>query len=226
MKPPVTAAQPFGAGHRELVARCVSYRAGGRLILDRVSVAAVAGRALAVTGPSGSGKTTLMLILAGLLAPAEGVVLLDGAPLRVGGAVRKEFGIVLQGYGLVPVLSALENVALPLQDRGLSRGEVKARSAAALAEVGLSALADHLAEELSGGQQQRVAVARVLAASPLVLLADEPTSELDAENRVLMMGLLLSQARAGKTVVIASHDPEVADSCDMRVRLADGRVVG
>lgn len=215
-----------GSAH-ELRAESVSYRTSGRLILNRVSLAACRGEALALIGPSGSGKTTLLLILAGLLEPSQGGVLLDGRPLEgARSEVRGRFGVVFQGPTLVPVLTAAENIALPLQARGLPRDDVRRRTEAALAEVRLTVAADHMAEELSGGQQQRVAVARALAARPDLVLADEPTSEVDTENRALVMGLLLAVARSGRVVVIASHDPEVAGACDRRVQIVDGRIAG
>jgi len=207
---------------RELSGTALSYARDGRVILDAVTLAAFAGEPVAVTGPSGSGKSTLLALLAGLEPPDAGTVQVDGR--RVDGAVPDGFGLVLQGYGLVAVLTAAENVEVALQGRGLSRDEVRDRAAAALSEVGLDGVADHLVEQLSGGQQQRVAVARALAVDPAVLLADEFTAELDPESRTRILALVLGAARRGVLVVVATHDPEVADACAAQLRLVDGRV--
>ncbi|MGH9063964.1 MAG: ABC transporter ATP-binding protein [Acidimicrobiales bacterium] len=208
---------------RELRGEGLRYEAGGRLILDGVGICARAGRALAVVGPSGSGKTTLVLLLAGLDRPAAGRVLLDGVPLeeRDGPAPS---AVVLQSLGLVPTLTAAENVTVPLQARRLPRPEIRARCRSALSALGLGEVADHLSQELSGGQQQRVALARALALEAPVLLADEPTAELDAGSRELVVGLLAAEAARGRIVVVATHDPEVAGACDDRLRLSAGRV--
>jgi ABC-type lipoprotein export system ATPase subunit len=208
-----------------LVAEGVSVELGGRRILEHVSVAARAGEPLALTGPSGSGKTTLLLVLAGLLMPDAGRVTYGAVALEPDGApLRERRGLVLQAYGLAEALTAEENVTLPLQARGIPRTEVLERAAGALAAVGLSGLAGHLVGELSGGQQQRVALARALAVDPEVLLADEPTSELDADSRELVLERFRQLAAAGKVVVLASHDPEVTARCATVLRLRDGRV--
>lgn len=209
-----------------LAGRGLRYEVADRVIIDNLDVHAEAGRLLAVSGPSGAGKTTLLSLLGGLLRPSAGEVLLDAAPLRAGElAVRHRVAMVLQGYGLATALTARENVAIAVQARGLSRGEVRRRTASSLAEVGLSEVADHLIEDMSGGQQQRVAVARALASSPEVLLADEPTSELDAENRERILDLLVARARSGSIVLLASHDPDVVARCDHVLELDAGRLV-
>ena len=192
------------------------YTVGGRTILDGLSVQVASGRLLAVRGPSGSGKSSLLAILGGLMAPSGGTVTLDGAPVTPAGdlALRRRFGFVLQGYGLVAALTAHENVAVVLQDAQVPRPEVRSRVRTALDRLGLGTVADHLLEDLSGGQQQRVAVARALVTAADVVLADEPTAELDADNRGLVVSLLTERARAGTAVVIASHDPDVVDACD------------
>jgi putative ABC transport system ATP-binding protein len=205
----------------ELVGTGLSYARDGRQILSDVSVAAYPGEPVAVTGPSGSGKSTLLALLAGLEPPDAGTVHVDGRPL--GSDVPDGFGLVLQGYGLVSVLTAAENVEVALQGRGLTREEVRDRAAACLAEVGLEAVADHLVEQLSGGQQQRVAVARALVVDPSVLLADEFTAELDAQARTRILALVLGAARRGAVVVVATHDPQVAQACTTELRLVDGR---
>lgn len=199
---------------RALVAHDLGYDAGGRTILDAVSMQAGAGRLFGVIGPSGAGKSTLLGMLASLLAPARGAVRLDDAPVVPGDAeLRRRMGVVLQGYGLVAALTGRENVAVPLRARGLDPQTVDDLAAAALAAVGLSDVADHLIEDLSGGQQQRVAVARALAGMPDVVIADEPTAELDADNRAVVLDLLAAAAERGAIVVAASHDPELAERC-------------
>lgn len=209
-----------------LTGRGLTYHVANRPVLAGVDVEARAGRVLAICGPSGAGKSSLLALLGGLFAPTSGAVTLDGVPVLPGDpAVRRRVAVVLQGYGLVSALTARENVAVTLQARGLSREEVRLRAATALADVGLGEVADHLIEDLSGGQQQRVAVARALAVRPDVLLADEPTSELDAENRELIMGLLTGPARPASIVVIASHDPDVVSRCDDAIELDAGAVV-
>jgi putative ABC transport system ATP-binding protein len=192
------------------------YAVGDRTILDGISVQASSGRVLAVRGPSGSGKTSLLTMLGGLVAPSGGTVMLDGARVSPGAdlALRRRFGFVLQGYGLVAALTARENVAVVLQAARVPRAEVRSRVQAVLERVGLAPVADHLVEDLSGGQQQRVAVARAIVTPVDVVLADEPTAELDADNRELIVSLLIERARTGAVVVIASHDPDVVDACD------------
>jgi putative ABC transport system ATP-binding protein len=191
------------------------YAVGDRIILDGISVQASSGRVLAVRGPSGSGKSSLLTMLGGLIAPSGGTVTLDGAPVTPSSdlAVRRRFGFVLQGYGLVSALTARENVAIVLQAARVPRAEVRSRVQAVLERVGLAPVTDHLVEDLSGGQQQRVAVARALVTAAHVFLADEPTAELDADNRGLIVSLLIERARKGAAVVIASHDPDVVDAC-------------
>ncbi|MGN6522375.1 MAG: ABC transporter ATP-binding protein [Actinomycetes bacterium] len=224
--------------HLPVVAESVVVERGGRRILDDVSVTARPGEVLAVTGPSGAGKTTLLSALAGTLAVDAGVVRHGDAVIGVRSSrlrrsrssnddaalLPARIGLVLQGYGLLPILSAAENVELPLQLLGAPRADVGPRAVRALARAGLPDLADRLAEELSGGQQQRVAVARGLVVDPEVLLADEPTSELDAVTRDLVVATLREEADAGATVVVATHDPEVAAACDAEIHLVDGGV--
>jgi ABC-type lipoprotein export system ATPase subunit len=206
----------------ELAAARVAFRRDGRQILDDVSVRAYAGEALAVTGPSGSGKSSLLALLAGLEAPDDGAVTVDDVP--VDGGVPAGFGLVLQGYGLVSVLTAAENVEVVLQGRGLARAEVRDRAQAVLEAVGLEDVVDHLVDQLSGGQQQRVAVARALVVEPTVLLADELTAELDAESARHVLHLVMGIARRGGVVVVATHDDAVARACHAELRLVDGRV--
>jgi putative ABC transport system ATP-binding protein len=199
-----------------LAATDLRYAVGDRTILDGISMRASSGRILAVRGPSGSGKSSLLMMLGGLITPSRGMVTLDGARVTPSSdpVVRRRFGLVLQGYGLVAALTARENVAVVLQAAQVPRAEVRSRVQAVLERVSLAAVADHLVEDLSGGQQQRVAVARALVTAADVLLADEPTAELDSDNRGLIISLLIERARTGAVVVIASHDPDVVDACD------------
>ena len=211
-----------------LQVRGARVRAGGRQVLGGVDLDVPAGALTAVTGPSGAGKSTLLAVASGLLRPDDGTATLAGEPLagvhldpRRRGLARR-VGVVLQGYGLVPVLTAAENVELPLQLRGLPPGEVRRRAHLLLERLGLARAADRLVEELSGGQQQRVAVARALAPRPDVLVADEPTAELDRDWRAVVLALLREAADAGVAVVLATHDDEVAQTCDGGAHLVDG----
>ena len=205
-------------------ARDVTVRRGGHDVLAGIDLDAAAGRLVAVTGPSGAGKTTLLWALAGLVQPDGGQVTLDGEPLR-DRDTASDAGVVLipQDNALASVLTAGENVVVPLLATGVAAAEARERAAAALESVGLGAVGDQLIEELSGGQQQRVAVARGLAQRGDVVLADEPTSELDAGNRVRVVALLRAEADRGAVVVLATHDPEAAAVCDAELHLDAGR---
>jgi putative ABC transport system ATP-binding protein len=193
---------------------------GGRRVVDDVDVDVVPRQMLAVTGPSGSGKSTLLAVLAGLVAADGGTI--DPADPAERSA---RSGVVFQSYGLLPVLTAAENVELPLQLRNVERDEVRELAETALARAGLPDIPDRLAEELSGGQRQRVAVARALVTFPALLVADEPTAELDADTAALVLRALRAEATSGAAVVLATHDPEVAALCDAQLHLVDGRVV-
>jgi ABC-type lipoprotein export system ATPase subunit len=183
-------------------------------------------------GRSGSGKTTLLNLLAGLDHPTRGQVLLDGQDLtRLGEAQvvevrRKKIGFVFQFYGLLPLLSAYENVELPLRLNGVPAGERRRRALETLAKVGLAHRAHHRPYELSGGEQQRVAIARAIVTHPLVLFADEPTGELDTASGVQIASLLRDLSRReGITVVTATHDPVVAGMADRVLHMVDGALV-
>jgi len=214
---------PAGPAQR-LTGEALQWSHGDRRVLDGVNIAAGAGEVLAVTGPSGSGKSTLLALLAGLQRPHAGRVCLDGALLGPDPGARRRFGLVLQGYGLLSVLTVAESVELILQQRGTDRGRARASVADLLTRLGIDGRADSLVDQLSGGQQQRLAVARALIGEPEIVLADEPTAELDPETRELVVSMLIEQARRGAIVVIATHDPEVAQRCDRRLHLVDGRV--
>ncbi|HEX4845164.1 MAG TPA: ABC transporter ATP-binding protein [Geothrix sp.] len=210
-----------------------AYELGGeRAGVFGVSLAVPKGCLAVLAGPSGSGKTTL-LQLAGLLdAPDEGAVLLDGQevsdlPERARCRLRlRRLGFVFQAFNLVPVLSALENVMLPLQLQGIAEAEARRRAEAALDRVGLADRLHHRPGQLSGGQQQRTAIARALAPDPLLVLADEPTASLDHAHGGPLMDLMaeLAQER-GTTFLVASHDPAVIARAHHVYRLADGRLV-
>jgi ABC-type lipoprotein export system ATPase subunit len=183
------------------------------------------GMQVALTGASGSGKTTLLHLLAGLDTPTGGTIAwpgLDGSPAGRPGLV----GMVFQGPSLLPPLDVTENVALPLLLAGCAEAQARRRAAAAMHDVGLDELADRLPEELSGGQAQRVAVARVLALRPRVILADEPTGQLDSAHAAQVTGLLLAAAtRLGAALVLSTHDLTIARQLPERWQMADGRMV-
>ncbi len=199
----------------------------GRALLSDIDLTFEPGRMTALSGSSGSGKTTLLSIAGGLLEPTSGTATYDGAPTWRGtGDPGPDIAFVLQVYGLVPILSARENVSVALRARGVRAGEADASAEAALSELHIGDLGGRQVEELSGGQLQRVAIARALVVHAPVLLADEPTSELDATTRGQVMRLLRAEADRGAVVVVATHDPEVAEVCDHHHRMADGRLVG
>ena len=204
------------------IADRVGYQRAGRQILDGVSVSAYPYEVLAITGPSGSGKSSLLALFAGLEPPDGGTVIRNGA--QTSGTVPEGYGLVLQGYGLVGVLSAAENVEIVLQGQGLDRNDILDRAEDVLAALGLDEVADHLVEQLSGGQQQRVAIARALVIKPTVLLADELTAELDHRSRENVLERIFTLAANGSTVVICTHDPEVAARCHRQIELTNGRL--
>jgi putative ABC transport system ATP-binding protein len=206
-----------------LQAESLSVRYGDLVALRSLELDLGPGSLVAVTGPSGAGKSTLLWALAGALAPTEGRVRYAETVL----ASREQaagLGVVIvpQGNGLASSLTASENVVVPLLSRGVAAAEAHRRAAAALALVGLEESGTHLIEELSGGQQQRVALARAFAARADVLLADEPTSDLDAANRERTMAALRTEAARGAIVVMATHDPEAAAEADGELHLDEG----
>ncbi len=208
---------------RTLTVDGVSVAFNGAVVLRDVSAVALPGRILAVTGPSGAGKTTLLSVMAGLLRPASGTVRLAETPLRSRDhAVGVGVVIVPQENGLAPILTASENIQVALIACKVRPAEARRRAAEALERVGLAEQGNQLVEELSGGQQQRTALARGLALCGDVLLADEVTSELDAQNRSRVLDLLRAEAARGAAVVFATHDPEAAAACDGELHLVDG----
>jgi putative ABC transport system ATP-binding protein len=194
-------------------------------VLEDITLRVEPGTMLAVTGPSGAGKTTLLCALAGVLAPRTGTVTVDDVSLRDRDhAVAQGVVLIPQDNGLAPILTAQENLQVVLIARGADPAEARRATAIALDRLALSGQADQLVEELSGGQQQRTAIARGLALAGDVLLADEVTSELDAGNRQRVLELLRAEADRGAVVVLATHDPEAAATCDTEVHLRDGRI--
>ena len=195
----------------------------GHEVLRGVDLTARPGRIVAVTGPSGAGKTTLLWALAGLVRPDQGSVHVGDAP-AADRDTTSAAGVVLipQDNALASVLTASENVLVPLLAAGVEPEAAQQRAAEALDQVGLATAGDQLIEELSGGQQQRVAVARGLAQRGRVVLADEPTSELDAANRARVVALLRTEADRGAAVVLATHDPDAAAECDAELHLDAG----
>ncbi|MGI8853159.1 MAG: ABC transporter ATP-binding protein [Methyloceanibacter sp.] len=205
-------------------------RAGPVAILRGFDLRVPTGEAVAIVGPSGSGKSTLLMVIAGLERATGGRVEVVGAnigSLDEDGLARlraANIGIVFQSFHLVPTMTALENVALPLEF--LDHDDAFAASRAALAEVGLSHREAHFPGQLSGGEQQRVAMARALAPGPALILADEPTGNLDLATGAQVMDLLFTlKERTGATLLLITHDRTLAKRCDRIVSLADGRIV-
>ncbi|KKD03436.1 ABC transporter [Streptomyces sp. WM6386] len=207
--------------------RGVTRRYPGLVALDGVDLEIGDGEAVAVTGPSGSGKSTVLHLVGGMDRPDEGAIEVDGAELKARqlDAHRRRIGFVFQRFHLLPALTVLDNVLAPVLPRRVDFDR-RARAMELLEAVGLAARADALPSELSGGQQQRVATARALINRPGLLLADEPTGNLDSATGREIIDLLLSlRERYGMTLLLTTHDPEVAVSCDRIVRLHDGRIV-
>jgi putative ABC transport system ATP-binding protein len=189
------------------------------------------GEFVAIAGPSGCGKTTLLSILGLLDTPTSGVYRLVGEPVESLTATQRaqirnrEIGFVFQAFNLIGDLTVYENVELPLTYRGMPQAERKQRVHEALERVGMAHRANHYPAQLSGGQQQRVAVARAIAGSPSVLLADEPTGNLDSTNGEAVMDLLRELHRGGATLVMVTHDPRYAEYAERSIHLFDGQVV-
>jgi len=190
-----------------------------------------AGEFMAIVGPSGCGKSTLLSILGLLDTPSDGAYRLKGEPvtaltLTQRARVRnREIGFIFQSFNLIGDLTVYENVELPLTYRGMPAAERKAAAMEALEKVGMGHRAKHLPSQLSGGQQQRVAVARALAGKPAVLLADEPTGNLDSKNGDSVMALLADLHKGGATIVMVTHDARFARNADRTIHIFDGRVV-
>ncbi len=199
-------------------------------ILKGIDLEVPRGQFAAIMGPSGSGKSTLLGLLAGLDTPTSGQIFLDGQEItglkedELALVRGRKIGFVFQAYHLIPTLTAEENVLLPLELAGNGGGAKRAGEL--LERVGLAHRRDHYPVQLSGGEQQRVALARAFMVRPPILMADEPTGNLDSENGRLVLDLLLSLNREeGTTLVLVTHDQELAGSADRRIQLRDGRIV-
>lgn len=208
------------------------FRMGARSVmaLRGVSVAVRQGEYVGITGPSGSGKSTLLHILGGLDTPDSGTISLEGvafeglADSALTGLRLLRMGFVFQRFHLLPVLTALENVELPMAEAGVGRAERQARARDLLGYVGLADRADHRATQLSGGEMQRVAIARALANRPALLFADEPTGELDLSTGRQILELFRRMNREGMTVVVVTHDEHLAAEASRTIHLLDGRI--
>jgi putative ABC transport system ATP-binding protein len=203
--------------------------AGPINILRGIDLDMAAGEAVGIVGPSGSGKTSLLMVLAGLERASAGSVTLAGRELTgldedaLARVRRQQVGIVFQAFHLIPAMTALENVAVPLELAGVA--DAMDRAAGSLRAVGLGHRLTHLPGQLSGGEQQRVALARAFAARPRLLLADEPTGNLDRATGEAVMDLLFAlRAESGTTLMLITHDPALAARCDRIVHIADGRI--
>lgn len=215
----------------ETVSKSYMHRGKAVAALDNASLEIASGDFVAVVGPSGSGKSTLLLVLGGMLSPTTGRVSLNGhslydlAPNARAELRRRKIGFVFQTFNLVPYLTAMENVQIPLYLAGLDEASQRQRATALLERVGLGDRLDHKPPELSIGQQQRVALARVLANNPEIILADEPTGNLDPETGGQILDLLEEMNREGRTVVMVTHDPRAAQRAKRTLKLADGRIL-
>lgn len=199
--------------------------------LNGIDLQIAEGEYVAITGPSGCGKTTLLSVLGLLESPTSGEYLLAGAPVaRLGAAQRararnEQIGFIFQSFNLIADLSVFENVELPLTYRGIAMEERQDLVEKALKRVGMSHRMRHFPAQLSGGQQQRVAVARAVAGDPLVLLADEPTGNLDSENGESVMALLGELHEGGATICMVTHDSRYASAATRKIQLLDGRMI-
>ena len=216
----------------ELTGVSRTWEVGGRTVhaLRGVTLSIAAGEYLAVMGPSGSGKSTLLSLLGGLDRPTEGSYRFEGREVasltddELSRLRRDRIGFVFQSFHLVPRLTALENVALPLVLARVAPAERLARATEALESVGLAARSDHRPDQLSGGEKQRVCMARAVVTRPGLVLADEPTGNLDSASGAEIVTLLERLHSAGRTLLVVTHDPGIGARAPRKVRLADGRV--
>lgn len=214
----------------ENISKTYNHRHEPLTVFDGISYEMLDGDFISIVGPSGSGKSTLLLMLGGMMSPSSGKVVIDGEsiydlpPNQRAEFRRQKIGFVFQTFNLVPYLSALENVQMPLFLAGLSEVEQEERATSVLERLGLGARLAHKPSELSVGQQQRVALARMLANDPTVVLADEPTGSLDPETSAQVMDFFDEINQEGRTVVIVTHDPTVAQRAHKTLRLGDSRV--
>lgn len=217
----------------ELIDVCKTYQTGEIKVhaLDHVSLTIENGEFVAIVGQSGSGKSTLMNLLGCLDTPTSGQYLLGGEDVsnmtddQLSEIRNRQIGFIFQGFNLIPSLSAAENVELPLLYRGMDKAERKRLSSEALEKVGLSCRIRHQPFQMSGGQQQRVAIARAVAARPPIILADEPTGNLDTHSGNEVLSILHGLHREGKTIVLITHDNTIAKSADRVIRIQDGKKV-
>ncbi len=199
--------------------------------LDGINLTVEHGEFLAIVGQSGSGKSTLMNMLGLLDVPTSGTYLLDNQDVdglsddELSEIRNKEIGFIFQGFNLVTSLTAVENVELPLVYRGMKKDERRKLAIDALNRVGLSHRLDHLPKQMSGGQQQRVAIARAVAARPPIILADEPTGNLDSHSGVEVMKILHELHEEGRTVILITHDNDIANEAQRVIRIQDGQIV-
>ena len=211
-----------------------SFRRGEATInaLSGIDLTIEHGEIVALVGPSGSGKTTLLQLLGALDRPTSGQIFFEGRDLNaladneLADLRLRAFGFVFQTFNLIPTLNALQNVEAKLAPTGVPEDELRARSLALLEEVGLSDRADHLPSQLSGGEQQRVAIARALSTEPRVVLADEPTGNLDSRTGTEVVDLLTSLSEERRhTVILVTHDAEIAEKAHRSIRMQDGRLL-
>ncbi len=199
--------------------------------LDGINLTVEHGEFLAIVGQSGSGKSTLMNMLGLLDIPTSGTYTLDGVDTanmtddELSEIRNKEIGFIFQGFNLIPSLTAVENVELPLVYRGMKKEERNKLALDALERVGLSHRLDHLPKQMSGGQQQRVAIARAVAARPPIILADEPTGNLDSHSGVEVMKILHELHEEGRTVILITHDNDIANEATRVIRIQDGQII-
>ena len=219
----------------EHLTRIIQVRESKRAILDDITFAVPAQSLFAINGPSGSGKSTLLNMLTGIDRSSSGRILFEGQELRAMSENAlacwrgRHVGIVFQFFQLIPTLTAIENVLLALElggGGGLKRGQWRERAVACLEMARIANLANRLPGELSGGEQQRVAIARALANNPSVIIADEPTGNLDSRTAHQVFDTLADLTRYGKTVIYVTHAPELAARASARIELLDGRIVG
>jgi len=210
------------------VSRTVMSGTAPLTILHPLDLFVAAGESLAITGPSGSGKSTLLGLIAGLDTPSSGRVAIDGVDItqldedRLARLRGEKIGFVFQFFHLIPSLTALENVLVPMEIAG--RADAASRAASLIEEVGLTGRGHHYPSQLSGGEQQRVAIARALANDPPILLADEPTGNLDSKTGIEIMGLFERLHKAGNTIILVTHEADVAAFAYRTIHIRDGQV--